>query len=127
MDQDRRLFSGVAGTISRGVGDARREGHAGAFSGVTGSIRWHYYTAAAIEGYTVTRSADGTRWGLTATVVLHDAFKMAQTPLVFVALRTKHGLDGHTVVKSAFRWPILSCQFVDHQLTARLGPPTEED
>jgi len=96
-----------------------------ALTGRVGSIKWHYYTAAAIEGYAVTRSADG-QWGLTATVVLSDAFKMAQRPLVFAALRTKHGVDGHTVVKSAWRWPILSHVLTDHALTARLGPPEEE-
>lgn len=96
-------------------------------TGVVGSIKWHYYTAAAIQGYTVTRSKDGTRWGLTAIVVLSDAFKMAQQPLTFTALRTKHGLDGHTVVKSAWRWPILSIiERTEHSLTARLGPPSEE-
>lgn len=94
-------------------------------TGVVGAIKWHYYTAAAIEGYTVTRSKDGTRWGLTATVVLSDAFKMAQTPLTFVAMHTKKGLDGKTVVKSEWRWPIRSCQLVAHQLSARLGPPEE--
>lgn len=95
-------------------------------TGVVGSIKWHYYTAAAIEGYTVTRSKDGRRWTLAATVVLSDAFKMAQTPLTFTALRAKHGLDGHTVVKSEWRWPILSIiERTDHHLTARLGPPEE--
>lgn len=78
-------------------------------------IKWAYYTAAQIEGYTVTRSKDGT-WSLTATVVLSDAFKMAQTPLTFVA----------THAKGEWRWPIVSA-VIDpahpYSLTADLGPP----
>jgi len=93
---------------------------------VVGSIRWHYYTAAGIHGYTVSPcNKAGTAWDLVATVVLSDAFKMAQTPLVFCAMHTKKGLDGKCVVKTEWRWPILSCQLVDHQLTARLGPPED--
>lgn len=95
-------------------------------TGVVGSIKWHFYTAAGIHGYTVTPdNKQGTRWLLVATVVLHDAFKMAQTPLVFAAMRTKKGLDGKCVVKAEWRWPIVRCQLVDHQLTATLGPPEE--
>lgn len=125
MERDRRIYTGVAGAIHRG-GIGRREGTAGgAIAGVKGSIRWHYYTAAAIEGYTVRRSTTG-QWSLSATVVLSDKFKMAQTPLTFVAMHTNKGLDGKCVVKSEWRWPILSHTLEAHQLTARLGPPTEE-
>ena len=82
-------------------------------TGVIGAIKWHHYTAAGIHGYTVTRSKDGTRWALTATVVLSDAFKMAQTPLTFVA----------THKKGQWRFPILTMQRAEHTLTATLGPP----
>lgn len=83
--------------------------------GVVGHIKWEYYTAAAINGYTVTRANDGQHWSLTATVVLSDAFKLAQRPLTFVA---KHA-------KGEWRWPIdtLTLQADRHQLTAQLGPP----
>lgn len=82
-------------------------------SGVVGHIKWHYYTAAAINGYTVSKARDGT-WSLVATVVLSDAFKMAQTPLTFAA---KH-------VKGEWRWPIKSFTVdSNHRLTAQLGPP----
>lgn len=93
-------------------------------TGVKGSIRWGYYTAAAIEGYTVTCSKAG-QWSLTATVVLSDAFKMAQRPLTFTATYAKKGLDGKCVVKSEWRWPIVDLTYdrETHQLTARLGPP----
>lgn len=128
MDRDRRIITGVEGAIYSGVSGGRRVGPAAAsnrtLTGIKGSIRWHYYTAAAIEGYTVTRSKDG-QWSLRAKVVLSDAYKMAQEPLTFVAMHTKKGLDGTCVVKTEWRWPILSCQLVDHQLTARLGPPQD--
>jgi hypothetical protein len=86
--------------------------------GVVGHIKWHYYTAAAINGYTVTRSKDRKQWALTATVVLSDAFKMAQRPLTFVA---KHA-------KGEWRWPILAVAVNrdTQQLTAQLGPPQEQ-
>lgn len=82
-------------------------------TGVVGYIRWAYYTAAQIEGYTVTRNKAGTVWSLVATVVLSDPFKMAQTPLTFTA---KHA-------KGEWRFPIVKHQLVDHRLTAELGPP----
>jgi hypothetical protein len=83
-------------------------------AGVVGHVKWHYYTAAAINGYTVSRSRDGKTWSLVATVVLSDAFKMAQRPLTFVA---KHA-------KGEWRWPIESLAVdPNHRLTAQLGPP----
>lgn len=98
-------------------------------TGVVGSIKWGYYTAAGIHGYAIAPcNKAGTLWDLTATVVLSDAFKMAQRPLTFHALRTKKGLDGKCVVKAEWRWPIVSLSSIDpntYQLTARLGPPEE--
>jgi hypothetical protein len=90
--------------------------------GTTGAIRWApdpvaYYTAAAIEGYRVSWSTTTRRWSLTATVVLADAFKMAQRPLVFVA---KHR-------SGAWAWPIdsLTLTGLRGPLTATLGSPME--
>lgn len=83
-------------------------------TGVVGHIKWHYYTAAAVNGYTVTRSRRGA-WALTATVVLADAFKMAQRPLTFVA---KHA-------KGEWRFPILEHDLQAHRLTATLGEPEQ--
>jgi hypothetical protein len=85
-------------------------------SGVLGSIKWGHYTAAGIHGYTVTPTNRAqTEWTLTATVVLADAFKMAQTkpPLVFVA---KHA-------KGEWCWPIKTLARTEYGLTATLGPP----
>lgn len=81
--------------------------------GVVGQIKWHYYVAVALHNYTVTRTDD--QWSLRATVVLSDAFKMAQRPLVFVA-PTQQG---------EMRWPIETLAFDrdTHQLVAQLGPP----
>jgi len=84
-------------------------------SGVVGHIKWGHYTAAAINGYTATPTNKArTAWSLVATVVLADAFKMAQSPLVFVA---KHA-------KGEWRFPIVSCSRHEYTLTATLGAPT---
>jgi hypothetical protein len=89
-------------------------------SGIVGRIDWHYYTAAGIHGYKVAPPPKGkTEWTLAATVPLHDAFKMSQRPLTFIA---KHA-------KGEWRFPVISFDLRDHKLTARLGPPeglTEE-
>jgi hypothetical protein len=83
-------------------------------SGVVGAIKWGHYTAAAINGYSVTPTNKArTQWRLVATVVLADAFKMAQTPLVFTA---KHA-------KGEWRWPIETLARSEASLTATLGPP----
>ena len=85
--------------------------------GVVGQIRWAYYTAAAINGYTVTRSKAGA-WSLSATVVLADAFKIAQRPLLFVAPHEK----GEWV------WPINTLEYdsrLGPNLRATLGTPLE--
>lgn len=81
-------------------------------TGIVGHVKWHYYTAAAINGYTVRCSAQR-QWTLTATVVLSDAFKMAQRPLTFVA---KHA-------KGEWRWPVQTHELNNGRLTARLGSP----
>ena len=59
-------------------------------TGVVGAVKWHHYTAAAINNYTVSpMNKARTSWSLTATVVLADAFKMAQADLTFVAKHAK--------------------------------------
>jgi hypothetical protein len=82
--------------------------------GVVAAVKWQYYTAAAINGYRVARTKDG-RWSASGIVVLADAFKMAQRPLVFVA-KHKNG---------EWRWPIQSMAIGPdgHRWTAALGPP----
>ena len=44
--------------------------------GIVGHVKWHYYTAAAIHGYTVTRTEGGGLL-LAATVVMRDTFDRA--------------------------------------------------
>lgn len=71
----------------------------GTIDGVVATIKWHEYTAAAVNGYRVMAPAPRQgrpQWTLTATIVLADAFKMSQRPLEFVA-KTKRG---------KWRWPI---------------------
>ena len=84
-------------------------------SGVVGRIDWHYYTAAGIHGYTVTPppKKGPQEWNLVATVVLSDAFKMAQRPLMFVA---KHA-------KGEWKFPVHAFSISNGRLTAKLGPP----
>jgi len=86
----------------------------GHISGVVGQIKWSYYVAAAINGYTVTRTPENT-WSLRGTVVNHDAFKLAQKPLLFVAPHAR----------GEWRWPITSWDLAEGSLTAMLGPPLE--
>ena len=79
--------------------------------GTVAAVKWHYYTAAAINGYTVTRHERGL--GLVATVVMKDAFKLSQRPLIFEAPH-KAG---------AWKWPIVTFTLAENgRLTATLGP-----
>ena len=80
--------------------------------GTVGAIKWHDYNAAAINGYEVTRTPTGS-YALVGTVVLKDAFKLSQRPLLFVAPHK----DG------SWRWPLIDFTIHDSgRLTARLGP-----
>jgi hypothetical protein len=86
----------------------------GSINGVKAVVRWGYYNAAAIQGYTVTRK--GQEWSVRAAVVISDAFKLSQRPLMFVA----------PYDKGSWRWPILEItRFEQGSLSARLGPPEE--
>jgi len=93
-------------------------GEGATIRGVVGAITWSYYTAARIEGYTVTRARDGA-WTLSATVVVADAFKLAQRPLQFVAPHQK----------GKWTWPITDLELGNsggvRHVRATLGPPIE--
>jgi hypothetical protein len=83
--------------------------------GVVGRIDWGYFRAAAINGYTVTRTGD--TWTLRGTVVARDAFNLTRTPLIFVAPTKPFG---------ELRWPIESFAIGDDGvLRARLSPRLE--
>lgn len=84
-----------------------------AIRGVKAVIKWSYYHAAAIEGYAVTRNRATGAWSLRGTVVAHDAFKLKQKPLVFVAPHDK----------GAWYWPIEEMSLQDGVVTAQLGNP----
>lgn len=91
-------------------------------TGVVGQVKWSYYVAAAINGYSVSRGMDGA-WSLRGTVVMSDAFKMAQTPLTFVApVRLGKPPDDQP---TEWRWPIVSAEVVNGTIIARLGPPDD--
>lgn len=82
-------------------------------AGVVGHVKWHHYTAAAINGYTVTRSPEGA-WRVTATVVMRDAFNLTQRPLTFEA-PTK---------ATIWRWPIRTFTLTEAGVfAASLGAP----
>ena len=84
----------------------------GRITGVVGIIKWQYYNAAAINGFTVQRAKDG-RWSLSATVVNRDPYKMSQSPLVFVM----------PTAKGTSRWPITDFELQDGRMRASLGQP----
>ena len=91
--------------------------------GVVAEICWTpglgRFTAAGIRGYTITRPASR---GLTvrATVLLSDAYKLAQRPLTFV-IPVRLGKPPHQR-DAEFCYPIESFDLRDSALTATLGP-----
>ena len=89
----------------------------GSIAGERGAIRWGYYTAAELEGYHVSKTGPptATRWALWAKVQTADAFKIRQTPLVFVAPHER----------GAWYWPIVRLERAGNVITAELGPPIE--
>jgi len=82
--------------------------------GSVGVIKWSYYNAAAIEGYTVNATKDG-RWSLHCRILNSDSFKMRQRPLIFVAPH-QHG---------EWRWPIYheTMSITGDRMQADLGQP----
>lgn len=90
----------------------RGSGKGGSVRGVVGHIKWSYFDAAAINGYTVTRNKAG-KWTMSGHVVMSDAFKMSQRPLIFVA----------THDKGAWRWPLGEFSITDGRIRADLGEP----
>lgn len=81
-------------------------------TGVIGQIKWHYYVAADVHGYTVVRHKETKQWSMSGIVGNADAFKLAQRPLTFVA---SYG-------KGEWSWPIESLEMKDGAITAKLGP-----
>jgi hypothetical protein len=84
--------------------------------GRDGQIRWAYYVAAGVEGWTLLQhpapALRRPKWTLSARIVGSDSFKMAQRPLLFV-----------TVVREK-RWLFQIEQFriEGDRMTATLGP-----
>src|SRR4026208_81355 len=60
------------------------------FRCVVGRIDWSYFAAGAINGYSLTRYADGA-WALRGTLVNFDAFKIRPRPPVFIAPHKDRG------------------------------------
>ncbi len=91
--------------------------------GVKAEIRWHTYPAAAILGFTIARAPAG-GLALRGTVVLSDAYKLAQRPLTFV-IPVRLGKPPKQR-DHEYRYPIESFTLVDGALTATLGPRITE-
>lgn len=81
-------------------------------------VKWSYFNAGAVEGYTVTHDKrEG--WTVTASFVpgAVDPFKMAQRPLFFVA----------PFKRGSWRWEIRTLTMLDAgRFIATLGPMSEE-
>jgi hypothetical protein len=81
--------------------------------GLAGVIRWGYFDAARVDGWTVTRTTE--TWTLAARIVSADPFKLTQRPLMFVAAHQQ----------GAWHWPIERCEIAEGAIRARLGPPVD--
>ena len=82
-------------------------------------LRWHTYPAAAVRGYSITRTPRGAVV-LTGTVVYRDAFKLAQRPLLFAAPMLLGPPERRRAV--VVTWPIETCTISDAgALSATLG------
>jgi hypothetical protein len=89
--------------------------------GQVAQIRWAYYVAAGIEGFTLlqlvppggkVRAGIRPKWSLVGRVVGSDKFKMAQRPLLFVAPFGR----GRSV------WQIEQFRIEADRIVATLGP-----
>ena len=81
--------------------------------GVVAQVKFNYFTAAAVEGYSVVREdVKGAAWTATGRVVLSDPYLLTLRPLLFIA----------PVKGGAFRWPVNAIEVVDGRLVAKLGP-----
>ena len=87
--------------------------------GQAAQIRWAYYVAAGVEGFTLMQQSTPTprpgmrpKWSVTARIVGADKFKMAQRPLLFVAV----------VREKRWLFQIEDFRIVEDRLTATLGP-----
>ena len=67
-------------------------------TGIVASIRWTYFNAAAINGFTITRDKDTRQWEISGHIVIADPFKLTQQPL-YLRVPHKHGY---------WEWPIVS-------------------
>lgn len=74
-------------------------------SGPAADVRWGYYPAARLSAWSLTRGRDGGT--VTATVIEHDAFKLAQAPL-------------HLVAANGWKWSLTDVQIAGSTLTARV-------
>lgn len=67
-------------------------------TGVDATIRWTYYDAAKINSYSITRDESTREWFVTGHIILADAFKLSQTPLMLIVPHKR----------GRWEWPIRS-------------------
>jgi hypothetical protein len=92
-------------------------------SGIVARVMWHYYPAAAVNNYIIARDPQHGGLTVSGTVVLQDAYKLAQRPLVFEAPWRVKATDTHPEQQGVWRWPIEAFTISEAgHLTARLGP-----
>jgi tripartite-type tricarboxylate transporter receptor subunit TctC len=80
--------------------------------GAVGRIMWSYFTAATVQGYTLTKHQAG-GWTMDGHVADANPFNLTQRPLVF---HVPHK-------KGVWHWPVVSVTIQDRYLVARLGDP----
>jgi len=92
--------------------------------GVVGQVRWGYYDAARLEGYTAQRDPKTQRWSLRARVVpgSANAFNMRQRPLRFIAPYVIPAKAGKPELKRQWEWLVEDADITAGVLTARLEP-----
>lgn len=91
-----------------------------AITGAVATVRWSYYDAATIEGFTITRvPGDAAAWAVVGRVVQANAYNLAQRPLRFVVPIVWQGrpLD--------WDWPVRVCAIESGVLRGVLGTPLQ--
>lgn len=81
-------------------------------TGPVGKIKWAYYVAADVHGFTVVRNRQTKQLSLSGVLGESNSYNLAQRPLTFIAPYK----DGE------WRWPIESITIEHHIIRATLGP-----
>lgn len=88
-----------------------------AITGAVAYVRWTYYDAATIEGFSITRAGDA--WAVAGRVVQSNSFNLTQRPLTFVVPVVWQGRPRDWV------WPVRTCAIESGVLRGFLGTPAQ--